>query len=152
MAPVVPQQIVDPAAATDTTARHPLIPAPWNRHESGDVRNAQLTGSDASAHLTDRRKRPHRVTDPDASARGGRGGDDLLCFGQAECQRNLHDHIASGLQGPISLTCLAPTAVSLSSLGANTPASSALTWWAAALAMAGLLLGVIIWQRQAQTR
>ncbi len=59
---------------------------------------------------------------------------------------------ATGLHGPISVTCLAPTAVSLSSLGANTPASSALTWWAAALAMAGLLLGVIIWQRQAQTR
>ena len=59
---------------------------------------------------------------------------------------------ATGLHGPISVTCLAPTAVSLSSLGANTPASSALTWWVAALAMAGLLLGVIIWQRQAQTR
>lgn len=59
---------------------------------------------------------------------------------------------ATSMHGPVSVTCLAPTAVGLSSLDANTPASSALTWWAAALAMAGLLLGVIIWQRQAQTR
>jgi hypothetical protein len=59
---------------------------------------------------------------------------------------------ATGLNGPISVTCAAPTAVALSSLDAEGPAVSSLTWWAVALAMAVLVAGMTIWQQRAKTR
>jgi hypothetical protein len=59
---------------------------------------------------------------------------------------------ATGLNGPISVTCMAPTAVGLNSLDAGGPAASSLTWWAVALAMAVLVAGVTVWQRWAKAR
>jgi hypothetical protein len=59
---------------------------------------------------------------------------------------------ATGLNGPISVTCMAPTAVGLNSLDAGGPAAISLTWWAVALAMAVLVAGVTVWQRWAKAR
>jgi hypothetical protein len=59
---------------------------------------------------------------------------------------------ATGLNGPISITCLAPTAVGLSSLNTNGPTASSVTWWAVALAMAAALAGLAFWRQRSMTR
>ena len=59
---------------------------------------------------------------------------------------------ATGLNGPISITCMAPTAVGLNSLDANGSAASQVTWWAVALAMAATLAGLAIWRQRSMTR
>lgn len=58
----------------------------------------------------------------------------------------------TGLHGPISVTCMAPTAVGLSSLGAEAPAAGSLTWWAVALTMVVLFGVLTVWQQRVKTR
>lgn len=56
----------------------------------------------------------------------------------------------SGSHGPVSVLCVSPTSVRLGHLDSNGPATTSLTWWAAALALAAVLGGLVTWQRRAK--
>lgn len=58
----------------------------------------------------------------------------------------------TSLHGPVSVTCMAPTAVGLSSLDAEGPAAGSLTWWAVALSLVVLVGGLTVWQQRLKTR